>query len=355
MVASLALALGYLACLLAARLGMWTLPWPLSVLDTFAFYAFLPFLSVALAAFHLRSRALFGIFVLALAFFVQQFGAEIAGEAGLGSRTTVASVERPTQLRVLSLNVQAPNDDPSYLLPVIRERQPDVLVLQEVTAPYAEALTQAVGDTYPYTFVAGTDTEHEGAGTWSRLPLSDGESFRLGQWGNEHHRVRILTPQGPVWLYNVHLPNPTDPENTDAQRRLAATIWAFDPRRRDAEVAALAERLVHIEQPFIVAGDLNLTAGSLAYRRLPPTWRDAFAEVGRGFGYTYPAPEHLHDDDPPRWFLRRFSLLRIDYVLVSPSLRPVHAWTEEVIDTDHMAVLADIDRESAPSHQTAPR
>lgn len=347
--ATLGLGLGLLVLLLVARLGTWWTPWPLSVLDTFALSAFAPFLGVAAVALLLRSRMLIGLSLAALVFFGQQFGPEIASAVGLTSHTIAAEPETPMQLRVLTLNVQAPNDDPTLLVAVVRAHRPDLVVLQEVTASYAAALDRAIGDAYPFSFRAGVETDHEGAGTWSRLPLSDPEAFRLGDWGNELHRVRVSTPWGRIGLYNVHLPNPTDPGNADEDRGLLAAMWAFDPARRDAELDALADRLAGDDAPFIIAGDFNVAAGSRAYRRWPTGWRDAFAEAGRGFGPTYPAPDHEHEGDEPRWIKRSFALIRIDYILTSGDLRPRRAWTEELVDTDHLAVLADLDLSGVPT------
>lgn len=337
------LGLGLLASLLVARLGTWSTPWPLSVLDTFALYAFAPFVGIATVGLLLRSRALAGLSLVAMLFLGQQFGPEIASAVGLTSRTIAAEPESSTQLRVLTLNVQAPNDDPTLLVNVINEHQPALIVLQEVTTSYAEALSLAIAEAYPYSFTAGLDTEHEGAGTWSRLPLSEPEAFRLSDWGNELHRVRVSTAHGGIWLYNVHLPNPTDPNNSDVDRRLLAAMWTFDASRRDAEMGGLAARLTEHDTPFVIAGDFNMSAGSRGYRRLPDGWRDAFAEVGRGFGPTYPAPDHDHEGEERRWLKRWFALIRIDYVFTSHDLRPTRAWTRELVDTDHLAVITDLE------------
>ena len=341
-VATVVFGSGLLASLAVVRLGTWPTPWPFSLLDTFALYAFAPFVGVATVGLLLGSRALTGLTLAALLFFGQQFGPEMASAVGLTGRTIAAEPEMPAQLRVLTLNVQVPNDDPTLLVGVIREHQPDVVVLQEVTTAYATAIDQAIAGAYPYSFVAGTETEHEGAGTWSRLPLSDTEAFRLSEWGNELHRVRVSAATGDVWLYNVHLPNPTDPENADDDPGLLRAAWEFDPSRRDAELDALTSRIASLGTPFVLAGDFNVSAGSRAYRRLPAEWRDAFAEAGRGFGPTYPAPDHEHEGEPSPWLTRRFALIRIDYIWTSAELYATRAWTQELVDTDHLAVVADL-------------
>ena len=344
---TLGLGLGLLALLLVARFGTWRAPWPIPVLDTFALYAFAPFVAVAVVGNLARSRALAVLTLAALLFFGQQFGAEIVGELGLTSPATASATVAPPRLRVLTVNLQARYAEVQWLLPLIQEHRPDLLVLQEVTTRYADELNQTIGEEYPYWFAAGTDTEHEGTGTWSRLPLAEAESFRLSTWGNELHRVRVSTERGGVWVYNVHLPNPTDPENDDVDRGRLAAARAYDESRRDAELDALVEQVSGLGAPAIVAGDFNLSAGTRAYRRLPSDWRDAFAATGRGFGHTFPTPEHDHEGDEPRWFKLWFSLLRIDYVFATGGLVPTAAWTDLVFESDHLAVLADIETSAA--------
>jgi endonuclease/exonuclease/phosphatase (EEP) superfamily protein YafD len=187
---------GLLSVLLVTRIGTWSTPWPLPLLDTFALYAFAPFAGLPIIGLLLRSRVLAVLALAPLIFFLRQFGGELVGAVGLLSRATVAAPEKPSQIRVLTLNVQAPYDDPSALVALIRAHEPDLLVLQETTTGYASALDRVIAAEYPYSFMAGIETEHEGAGTWSRLPLLESEAFRLSDWGNQLHRVRVATGLG---------------------------------------------------------------------------------------------------------------------------------------------------------------
>src|SRR4051812_44938725 len=97
------------------------MPWPLPILDTVALCAFAPF------------------------------------AVGLTSRTIARAPDGVT-LRLLTLNVQAPYDDPSALVGLIRAYRPDLLVLQKMMTAYAAALQPEIGGDFPYSFKAGIET-----------------------------------------------------------------------------------------------------------------------------------------------------------------------------------------------------
>jgi len=330
--------LGLLGALAVARLTRVTGWWPIEALDTFALYAFASFLVLPVLALLLWSRALTILTLVVLAFYVQQFGTQTLGALGLWGPSVAAAEEARPRLRVLTLNLHSPNNDPTQYEPMIRRLEPDVILLQEVTQAFERNFDRQFGDAYPFSARAGTDTAHAGAGTWSRLPLGERDAFQPLQDhdNNVMHRVRLLTGQGSgVWLYNVHLANPAA---GGGGRRMQ--VMRLDSSERNAELAWLIRETANVTEPYILAGDFNSAAGSYPHRQFPPFWRDAFAEAGRGFGHTFPSPAtvggRLKSISP------LLPLLRIDYVLTSRTLEPAHAWTEPVPGTDHQAVVADI-------------
>lgn len=330
--------LGLLVLLLIVRIGTWTPRWWLDSLDTFALYAFGPFVGTVVAALLLRSRLLSVIGVCAVALFAQQFGVQTIGSFDASRPPAAEASPSSSNLRVLTLNVHASYDDPEPLLGLLAQRQPDVVVLQEVSSHFASAVKATIGAEYAFSYTIGLDTDHEGSATWSRLPLSGGQPIVLTHDANFQHRVRVSTTAGGIWVYNIHLSNPTGQDHGEG--RLSA-LRRFNPDERDMEIRRLAGRTESLDAPFILAGDFNTAAGSRAYRDFPDTWRDAFAESGRGFGHTYPAP--LHEREGDDWLKIPFPLLRIDYILTSRDLQPHRSWTQEVPGSDHFAVIADIE------------
>lgn len=337
------LGVGLLALLLALRFGPVPNWWPLLALDTFALYAFAPFLAVAAAALVLWSRSLAVLSVAALLFFFQQFSGPLLNLAGLSGHTASAASEDRPRLRILTMNLHSPNDDPAPFAALIRRVDPDVIMFQEVTDNFVRGFDRQLGREYIFSATAGTSTAHEGAATWSRYPLVDVEPLRPSQHGNIMHRVRISTgqiaggetsDQGDLWLYNIHLPSPTGDSRENGRLAMAER---FNTLHRDSELQWLIAETTAHGGPFILAGDFNTAAGSYGYRRFPSSWSDLYAEVGPGFGHTYPSPQHEHSR------LIRIPLLRIDYVLGSPEVRPVRAWVEELPETDHLGIVVDVE------------
>jgi vancomycin resistance protein VanJ len=327
---------GPLVLLAGVRLGSWTPRWWLEALDTFALYAFAPFLITIVLARVLRSRALALVSIGAVALFAHQFGDQVLSVLGPPDRA--ASAAPAAQLRVLTLNLYGSSVNREALVELLRTWRPDVVLLQEVTPRFAETVRPSIAGEYPYEVAVGLDYLYKGGVTWSRLPLGTAERLELGDAANVLHRVSVSTAFGDVWFYNVHLANPTSLGRDDG---LLGAFRRLQSDQRDQELGRLAEQTARAGGSFVLAGDFNIPAGSRAYRAFPSAWRDAFAEAGRGFGHTFPATVPGRRGAP--WSAISLPLIRIDYILTSPGLRPRAAWTQRVAGTDHLAVIADLE------------
>ena len=321
---------GWLLLLAFARWGTWTRPWPIELVDTFALYAFVPFLALVPAAILLRSRALGAVVVGATLFFVQQFGQAILP-------TPAAGATGGATLRVLTYNVYGRNADAGPLAELVRSVNPDVIVLQELRQAYAADLIRLVGDDYPFRIAAALNTPNDGSGTFSRVPIVDAQAFQLEDNGNAFQHLRLQVGRRELALFNVHL---ASPEVGAGERRggLPAVVRGFDAPRRDRELAWLISETEQLSTPFVLAGDFNVAAGSRPYRQFPERWRDAFGERGSGFGHTFPARRTPWSVRFPAWF----PLIRIDYILSSPEIVPGRAWVPWLDGSDHLPVVAEL-------------
>lgn len=327
---------GLLTVLLACRLTGPFRWWPIAALDSLTLYGFAPFLLVATVGLLTRSRSLGILWLAALLLFGEQFDSQILSATGLTTPPVVITSQDQPRLRILTMNLHAPNDDPAPFAALVREADPDVVVFQEVTTDFARAFDRQLGAMYPFSATAGTGANHFGSGTWSRLPLGVREPLGLGVRGNTMHRVQILTGPSPIWLYNVHLANPMGENREESHLDM---LRRFDTTRRDDQLACLIDQSRALNGPYILAGDFNTAASSYLYRHFPAEWQDAYALAGVGFGNTYPSPAHQERNDLLRLIM---PMIRLDYVLTSPDFQPLKTWTRALPQSDHLALIVDL-------------
>ena len=165
--------LSLFAVLLLVRVARPVAWWPIEAVDALTPVTFVPFLIVASVAVLVWSRSLAILSLAALLLFAPQFDGPLLTAAGLSGPAVVTASQGRSHLRILTLNLHAPNDDPSPFVALVREADPDVVVFQEVTSDFARAFDRLLGQTYPVAATAGAGANHQGSGTWSRWPLSE--------------------------------------------------------------------------------------------------------------------------------------------------------------------------------------
>jgi endonuclease/exonuclease/phosphatase (EEP) superfamily protein YafD len=156
----------------------------------------------------------------------------------LGGEAPPTSAAPP--LKVLTVNVSFRQFSARTLLTIVREADPDVVVVQELT-PHAESVLADLDVAFPHFRKFPADGP-VGIGLWSRHELESGNVIAVGRVPAIEARVR--GPAGTFTVIGVHLRAPTS-----AQRATA----------RNQELRELAARSAAVNEPLIVAGDLNIT------------------------------------------------------------------------------------------------
>jgi endonuclease/exonuclease/phosphatase (EEP) superfamily protein YafD len=107
---------------------------------------------------------------------------------------------------------------------------------------------------------------------------------------------------------------------------------------RFSQVREIKELIQQEQGPVIVAGDLNSPEASLVSRTLREAkLHDAFAEAGKGYGYTY--GHFLLRNRLP---LLNSSWMRIDHIMMSPHLEAQRCWAGPADASEHRPVIADL-------------
>jgi vancomycin resistance protein VanJ len=181
----------------------------------------------------------------------------------------------------------------------------------------------------------------------SRLPLSEADVRWISSPGEKWNclRCRLQIGTGVITLYNVHFESPR--EGLNEFRRLRKRPWylpeaiqkfEYNVYVRLFQARAIREFIRRERGPVIVAGDLNSPDASQACATLREAGlHDAFAEGGRGYGYTY--GHYLLQHVLP-WL--KVSWMRIDHIMLSPQLQSQRSWTGTWVASDHRPVIADL-------------
>jgi endonuclease/exonuclease/phosphatase family metal-dependent hydrolase len=225
-------------------------------------------------------------------------------------------VSRRDRLRVVSANLANGRADAEAFADLVEAVEPDVVVVQELAPPQAEALARVLpfGKLEP-----GED--HHGMGIALRAP-GNVRSLRLPYRSAFVADLFGPTDNESVEIVNLHLAAPHVPpvirQLRDRRGQLREVLAYLDatPRRRR-----------------VLVGDLNATPLWPAYRLLRTRLDDAAVEVARRAGRR-----------PGRtWgpWSGSMRLLRIDHVLVR-GLIATDTRVLPIRGSDHSALLADL-------------
>ena len=216
-------------------------------------------------------------------------------------------------VRVLVFNLLWINRDVDAIASAIGAADPDLVALPELTPAVDAALAERFGARYPYRTLHSLPGAAFGVGIYSRWPFDDLGSLQTGL-GLRSAVVDVHTSQGDVHFLALH-PRATlvSSESLEVFRRGIDESF----RAREAQLAAVCHSLDEWGTgPVILAGDLNMTEFSDAYRCLHRRLHDGYRLAGPGFGHTWPATDVGRG--LPTWLP---SLTRIDYVFYSDHWR----------------------------------
>jgi endonuclease/exonuclease/phosphatase (EEP) superfamily protein YafD len=243
------------------------------------------------------------------------------------------------RFRLFTLNTGLGKNGTGEILDRIHGANPDVIALEEVADDDVEALRSGLpGYTFRHLdqFVIA-----------SRFPIEE-EVVPPPIWSDgrtesaQYAHCRLITPAGPIRLFAVHPVSPHDAFNQLRDPGLgyqlltgrilgsaSARAMEANTQQRLEQVRALATDAAKSAEPAIIAGDTNLPGLSWAFSHWLGGFSDGFAEVGRGFGYSYPA--------------QRMVWMRIDRILAGPRFRFLDVAPLSPRISDHLAVAADLE------------
>jgi endonuclease/exonuclease/phosphatase (EEP) superfamily protein YafD len=249
-----------------------------------------------------------------------------------------------TSIRLLTYNVWLGQGGRDAIRGQLQAARPDIVLFQ-----VTNTLTESIFDEPSF---RGWHRRRDGRfSVCSRFPIAavfvpEGLSSDNGP---PFVRYTLETQLGLVDLFNVHVvsPRPAFNELRLITRRRPWKLFSPSARAtverdfavRARQVRGLAEAARLSPRPVLIAGDTNLPGLSLLFREHLGDFRDAFEEVGHGFGYTFPTA------GLGPW-------MRLDRVLAGPQLRFLALSEGGRAGSDHLPVVVEFARDEPAAGST---
>jgi endonuclease/exonuclease/phosphatase (EEP) superfamily protein YafD len=237
-------------------------------------------------------------------------------------------------LRIMTYNIEGRQADRQQLLALMRQYNPDLVMLQEVPR---QRLAQWFGTQLqlPYQHFAADTGEHpSGVAMLSRWPLGAPHilHFRHGKRGRVALAAQVQTPAGMVWAGSVHLDAPHAKEFGTNFLQYTTFVWKefFTASLRYRQTRELRAWLTTFPAgDWILGGDFNSMPFSSADRYISKYFDDVLLQrPWRYFSGTF-------------WDLPQVPVTpRIDYIYHASHFQVVEARVIQKKISDHYPILA---------------
>jgi endonuclease/exonuclease/phosphatase (EEP) superfamily protein YafD len=181
------------------------------------------------------------------------------------------SIDLASGLSAILINVNTRQGDPVRVAQFLGERNPDLIVLEEINDQWVDALA-GLTSRYPYSKIEPR-LDNFGVAVLSKFPLSPGEVVYLTDYAVPTILTDVTTPQGIFSLMATH---PLPPAGSDYSQA------------RNEQLQAIPEYIKAARFPVLLLGDLNVTIWSHHFQDLLTQTGLLDSSRGRGLQTSWP-------------------------------------------------------------------
>lgn len=233
------------------------------------------------------------------------------------------AAEAEARIRILQMNVLYKNWNHSRALTVIRDENPDIVTMEEVTPHWENYLrgSLALKKDYPYQFF----NKRGELAFLSRLPVIAFRQEALPAPGHKNwfNIAQVRSGTREITIFQIHPRVPLPEEGEVVQRR---------------HLLSLVEHRGDLPRPQVVVGDFNLTPWSRNFHILV----DGFGlrNSMRGFGIQSTYPHHAP-----------FFYIPIDHCLVSEDMVVTGRRVGPYSGSDHLPIVIEVGFRKQPENK----
>lgn len=223
--------------------------------------------------------------------------------------TSDAGCDSSETVRVVVANLLTSNRDYEAIRGFIDRTDPEVLVLLEYASHFERQLEETL-DTFDHTLTRRR-RDNFGMAVYSEIPWQSTEVLRPAGGPAPQFHLVLRHRDAPIHLWAVHPLPPVMPSYM---------------QQRDELLEHVGRQSAKVDGPVVVAGDLNTTMWSSAYRGLEKREFEN-SRAGRGLLATWPSG---------------FPVLPIDHVLHTDEVATCGMGVGPEIGSDHRPLVVDL-------------
>ena len=220
----------------------------------------------------------------------------------------------------------------SKISELINEENPDIVALQEYKNLKSFKLE------YPYSYnhinynYYKKTYSQSGLVTYSKYPIINKGYIQLTKFTTNIIYTDIIKKKDTVRVYNFHLkslgvvPDEEYFGHKDSEKLIKRLSSSFKIQQQ--QIDTLNSHMNLCKYKVILAGDMNNTAYSWAYKNVKNNLQDSFLEAGKGFGKTYEFKKLP---------------LRIDYIFVDENIKVINHKNFKQQYSDHYPISATVE------------
>lgn len=228
-----------------------------------------------------------------------------------------APIGTGTPLKLLQTNVLSSNTDYHRLIDLVREVNPDMIFLQEVTQEWVHGTKSLLQD-YPYAY-SEPRSGNFGIAMFSKTALESLTHIDSPPLGHPTIVATALLNGETLTLISTH---PTIP--------IGRSLY----ESRNEHLRSVAELVAKTSGNVVLLGDLNASIWDRQYRKLVAATGLSNARKGAGILPTWPT-------------YLPFAMIPIDHVMVSEGLGVVDARVGKRIGSDHLPLIVTVSTRAA--------
>ena len=235
------------------------------------------------------------------------------------------STEAEIELSLMTYNLFFKNKSPNSIIARIKDSNPDILVVQELTPKWKIDLDNSIGASYLYKKLIPLHGTH-GIGIYSKHPISNHQILNNDNNLPFAQIIELKIGNKDIQLINAHLASPAKAvENPES----FFEFYRINYKIIEQQIIVLNKLAIESKDQFdaqVLIGDLNTTPYEPLFREMKNEWTNLNASVGSRFNFNFPNSSRI------------IPFLTLDYIMLRGNVKCLETKIVEGGSSDHLAL-----------------